>query len=416
MISRTMKFGAITASTLLLVGGVAACSSSKSGGSTTSSAAAGGSSAAADASSSAATPTGTPIKIMVTGTLSSPILSYPQQEVGANAAAKAVNAAGGVNGHPIVIETCNDSLDPNKALQCAQKAVDDKVVALVGGIEEFSAQMWPTLQKANIPWVASIVINGDQGTNALSFPLSGGIPSAFNESGRLAVQKGGKKVVIFVHENSQSTYTADNIEAGVKAEGGTVIKRVLDKLGNTDVTSQVQQALAAKPDAIACACNQGDAARLLQGVYSAGFKGPFAGSISSFTTNDIKTLGPAANQIVAGADLVGPDLPAAAQWVSEMNAVDPSAQKDNISGGAWLGVHVIANELKGQSDLTSANLVHELNTSPSISVLGMSGDTITFTKAGPYPSAPRIVNSIAYAYAIKGGAFAGSPTPVDTAN
>lgn len=182
------------------------------------------------------------------------------------------------------------------------------------------------------------------------------------------------------------------------------------------MSSPVQEALAAKPAAIACACNQGDAARLLQGVYSAGFKGPVAGSISSFTDSDIKTLGAAANQIVAGAHLAGSDMPAAKQWVDELNAEGSSAEKDNISGGAWLGVHVIANVLKGQSDLSSANLVKLLNTSPSISVLGMSGDSISFTKPGRYSGAPRVVNSNAFGFTIQGGKWVPvSNEAVDTA-
>ncbi|WP_157749373.1 ABC transporter substrate-binding protein [Jatrophihabitans sp. GAS493] len=347
---------------------------------------------------------------MVTGTLSSPNLSYPQQQSGAEAAAKAINANGGIDGHPIQIVVCNDGLDPNKAIACAQKAKDEGVVALDGGIEEFSAQMWPKLEASNIPWVAPVVIAADQGTNKMSFPLSGGITAAFMQTGRLAVEKGGKNVVIFEHENSQAKFTGDIIAQGVKLAGGTVVKTVISKLGSTDTSAAAAQAIAAHPDAIGCACNQGDAARLLQSVVQAGFKGPFAGSISSFTNSDLSSLGSAANQIVAGADMLGPDAPAAAQWVSEMNANDSKAEQDNISGGAWLAVHVVADLLKGQSDLSSKNLTSILNTSPSINIYGMAGDSVTFTKPGPIPATPRVVNMNAMSYGVKDGKFAATAT------
>lgn len=386
MFHRPLKLGTLVACGVLAAGSLAACGSSGSG------------------SSSGA------IKIMVTGTLSSPNLSYPQQQAGAEAAAKAINASGGVDGRQIEIEACNDGLDPNKAIACAQKAKQDGVVALDGGIEEFSGQMWPKLQAAGIPWVASIVISGDQGTNPDSYPLSGGITAAFMETGRVAVDKGGKNVVIFEHENTQAQYTASIIAQGVTGAGGHVATTVVSKIGSTDTSAAAAQAMAAHPDAIACACNQGDAARLLQSVVQAGFKGPFAGSISSFTDSDLASLGPAANQIVAGADMLGPDAPAAAQWVTEMNAYDPKAQKDNISGGAWLGVHVIAELLKGQSDPSARTLTNLLNTSPSINILGMAGDSVTFTKPGPISASPRVVNMNAMAYTVQNGKFvAASP-------
>lgn len=49
---------------------------------------------------------------------------------------------------------CNDQLNPSTAVSCVQKAVQAKVVAIVGGIDLFSAELWPTFKAANIPWSA----------------------------------------------------------------------------------------------------------------------------------------------------------------------------------------------------------------------------------------------------------------------
>src|SRR6266581_6443093 len=122
----------------------AACSSSAKPGKAADS-------ASPSSGTTGASATGTPIKIMVTGTFNGPGIGYPESTAGAKAAADAINAAGGVGGHPIEIEACDDQYDANKAAACAQKAVSDKVTALVGGVEFFNPGVYPTIEAAKIP-------------------------------------------------------------------------------------------------------------------------------------------------------------------------------------------------------------------------------------------------------------------------
>ena len=68
--------------------------------------------------------TGPPIKLMVmfegTGAVATPEVAE-----GAKAAADAINAAGGVGGSPIELETCDLKNDPNAATRVRQQAVSD---------------------------------------------------------------------------------------------------------------------------------------------------------------------------------------------------------------------------------------------------------------------------------------------------
>ena len=43
--------------------------------------------------------------------------------------------AGGIKGHPLDLEYCNEGNDPNKATACARQFVSDHIVSLVGSIE-----------------------------------------------------------------------------------------------------------------------------------------------------------------------------------------------------------------------------------------------------------------------------------------
>src|ERR1700689_387658 len=68
---------------------------------------------------------GSPVKLMATGILNTPAANFTESVNGAEAAAAAINKAGGINGHPIEIITCNDNLNAADAIGCARGAVAD---------------------------------------------------------------------------------------------------------------------------------------------------------------------------------------------------------------------------------------------------------------------------------------------------
>src|SRR5881397_2765609 len=96
-----------------------------------------------------------PIKIMVISTLQSALFGFPEAVDGAKAAVAKVNASGGINGQQVQILSCNDNFDPNTAAACAQKAVSEKVTAVVTGYTSYGANMVSLLEAAKIPWIGS---------------------------------------------------------------------------------------------------------------------------------------------------------------------------------------------------------------------------------------------------------------------
>jgi ABC-type branched-subunit amino acid transport system substrate-binding protein len=353
---------------------------------------------------------GSPVTIMVSGTLSSPNLSYPQTATGALAAAEAINKAGGIDGHPIKVVQCNDQLNPSTALACVRKAARDKVVAMVGGIDLFTAQLWPTLKAEGLPWVGLDVISADQATNAMSYPMTGGTVTGFYQAGRLAVQKGGKQVAIIKHENPQADFVAELIASGVASAGGTVTGQIVSKIGNPDPAPAATQAIGKHPGAIACACNAGDGARILKAVRQAGFAKVFTAGYPTLLETDIQSLGPLADNTYTPSDIADAADPKASLFFTQMQAQDPKARRDGISAGAWLGTYAIAQALKGQSSLTSATLIRRLNTMPAIDTHGLTGGSITFAKPGVLPKYPRIADPYVIEYKVANG----KRTPVST--
>src|SRR5205823_11390680 len=83
----------------------------------------------AAASSTPAVPTGTPIKIGLIEPVGTTLLNFDYGVAAPQGAAIGINGKGGINGHPVQIDFCNEKNDPNEAARCAQQMVSDKVMA-----------------------------------------------------------------------------------------------------------------------------------------------------------------------------------------------------------------------------------------------------------------------------------------------
>src|SRR6202008_4066499 len=117
-------------------------------------------------------------------TWETPVASSPQVQSAIEARVAAINASGGVGGRPIEVEFCNDKFDPNEASACARKAVDSGVVAVVGSLNLYAANIFPILAEAGIPWIGGAGSSGPiELTDPISYPIHGGTPSMIMGAG-----------------------------------------------------------------------------------------------------------------------------------------------------------------------------------------------------------------------------------------
>jgi ABC-type branched-subunit amino acid transport system substrate-binding protein len=344
---------------------------------------------------------------MVTGVLATPAANYAESANGAQAAAAAINQAGGIDGHAVQIITCNDNLDPADAISCAREAIADHVIAYAGGNEPFDTVVFPYLEKAGIPWVGPQQNNPVTAQSSYSFPLEGEFDITETESGKLAVQKGGKRVVIVqLSDAPPSIFSATFAAAGVKAAGGTVAKLIGAPLATVNWSSYAAQAMNAQPDAISCACTPQDTPELLQSLRKAGFTGPLVEPTTDFLESGIKSLGTAAGKVYLVSTMRDPDVPNPdlTQYLDEMKATQPvSALRDQTSELSWLSVHVIADLLHGQKSLTSAILLKQLQATKGIDGHDLIPSGVNWSKPGPLAKYPRIPDSDVLIYQWESG-------------
>ncbi len=118
----------------------------------------------------------------------------PEILSGALAAAKAINAKGGINGRQLKVVGCNFQNDPNLAAGCGRQAVSDGAVAVVGECF-YGSNLDPILEAAKIPYFVLAQLPGDF-TASDTFPIGPGAEGVLISDVALLVKEGHPKVGI----------------------------------------------------------------------------------------------------------------------------------------------------------------------------------------------------------------------------
>ncbi|ORT53805.1 ABC transporter substrate-binding protein, partial [Frankia sp. KB5] len=112
---------------------------------------------------------GSTVKLMIIAPVGTSGTNYPEMVAAARAAVRGVNARGGIAGHRVELVHCNEKNDAAVARKCAQQAVDQHVLAVVGEVSG-SGGIMPILENAGIPSIGSAGISADG--SELSSPIS----------------------------------------------------------------------------------------------------------------------------------------------------------------------------------------------------------------------------------------------------
>src|ERR1700677_1225853 len=129
---------------------------------------------------------------------------------GTTVAAAAINARGGVDGHPIKVIDCDDGApfsDPNDTAQCASQAVQDHVLAMVGNFSLFTSNIYASLQPASIANIGGLPSTSVDNTNPLSYPVQPDNTTTYAGIGLMLGRQKCKKVA-FVGSQSEGNINA----------------------------------------------------------------------------------------------------------------------------------------------------------------------------------------------------------------
>jgi branched-chain amino acid transport system substrate-binding protein len=381
------RAGALALAAACMAGVVAGCSSSAASGTVGTGRGTG--------------PSGSPIEF---GMISATGPNTPAADTfilpGINAAVAAVNARGGVNGHPLKLDFCNTYGSLNQTEQCAQQFASNQAIVATIGNNNYSgqAQIDAILGKAGVPAIATNMTIADEYTDPLVYPVDAGTMAGFEGGFALMAARGVKTLAVSTFQNQSSQPAVDTVKSLVLPQfpGRSLVGAQYLPPTTTDLTSSAAALIADHPDGIFLGLGT-ETISYAQSLLSQGYKGFIGMPSVSVTSAQLKTLDVppgnlAINSTVAHAG-TGWD-----QYQAELGKYQASAVStaSDYSVSAWIGVHLLAAlAAKIPGTVTRAALVKALNSLSGYSTGGLT-PPISFTKPDPQPGYPRVFNPVVY--------------------
>ena len=312
---------------------------------------------------------GLPIKLMVITSLTGQITVRPEAGVGAQAAAAAINAAGGVRDpqggppRPLEVMVCDDRTNPNNAIDCAHQAVEAGVVAVVGAFSFTDGAYLPVLSKAGIPSVANYPISAIENSDPYSFPMSNWHIVNFAPS-TIAKSLGLTKLINIGIDTPTMRAASPLIEDFSNGLG--MSSETLYIPPNTkDFVPFAAQTADAPDAALRSAMNGTQASLLLQALASQGVEPNERVIIQPADVISPELL---ADGSFDGVYMFGSSLPATEmsnpgvrRYNEELDQYgDRKTPRNTIGIMAWAGTHIISQLLDQAPEITSAELVNQM--------------------------------------------------------
>ncbi|HEY6760390.1 MAG TPA: ABC transporter substrate-binding protein [Baekduia sp.] len=323
----------------------------------------------------------------------------------------AVNRKGGIKGSKIELETCDNGNDPNKSAQCAQQAVKNKDVALIGSYSLIGGSgFYSVLEPAKIPTIGNGPSDPKDWTSPMSFPVSYS-PQAYVAAPPVAMAKAGcKKIANFGFEDKAYDPYFQFAKAGIKYAKAQWVGDSRFPSTTTDFTPVVAKAI---KDGADCGFTLGpdqSVPGLVRAMQTSGSKMRLGGL--NHIGNNLSGMGtkldgsPVAEPSPDPTLDPAPDAPAIMkQYAADMKAdgkTDPKLQTlQGFSQYLSVPLFVQAANTIPAGKVTSAALIAALNKT-DFNPTGVAGES-NFAAPAPLKSAPRIHNYTMFLKIVKGG-------------
>ena len=316
-------------------------------------------------SKDAAAPSGStgeasPIAIGTELPLSGSVAPVPQMKAGIDAAVSAVNAEGGIQGHPLQLKTCDTKFAVNTELSCARSLINSKVAAIVGGLiaADQSGQEFKLAAKAHIPVIGTAGLVPAEFTTAGVFPLSSGAAGWAVGAVKNLIAKGAKKIgllILYVGNAVTNVQLANATlaSAGLKAASTVLVEPSADPT----FSSAAAKATANGADGVLVLVTPDQAPKAYTALKNAGFKGLISTISSSAAPPVLKAAGSAAEGLLV-TSLTAPATdvsnPGIKSFLADIHKYQPKGAIEDRSIQGWSAIRLFAKVLAGASGASSA--------------------------------------------------------------
>ena len=267
---------ACLAAALLLVTGCGDDGGQDDGGTGTSAAQ---SPAAADVLGPTAPAQGEPVRIGLVTDGKNAVTDQSVELTVADATVKYLNERrSGIGGRPIELVTCESLADPGKTVDCANRMVEENVVAVIVGAVASMETLWEPLREAGLPMMFYSGGGADllRDTGA-TFALSDSNAGIIDFPIQLAKDSGASKVSFVVIDVPGATSVLKTIAPPLFEEAGVEMELVAIPPGTADMNPQMQTLVNGDPGVVFILGNDAFCISALNGLRSAGFTGQVSG-------------------------------------------------------------------------------------------------------------------------------------------
>jgi ABC-type branched-subunit amino acid transport system substrate-binding protein len=336
---------------------------------------------------------GDPILVMTIGNWTQPQIgtSNPEFPAGAQAAAAAVNAAGGIDGRPIDVIVCSDELSADTARQCAQDAVDKGVVAVVGLQTTNEVTILPILEAAGIPAIGVSPFTDVALTSPVSFPDTSGFVGQTLGMGLQLAEAGATKVTAIVPGGLGGIATAvgDAVGLGAESAGAEYTGLVQIPAKSTDLSPTVASATEGGASVAGFA---GDQAAFINSMRSLAPDSMISTFPFNLTDSVIASAGTGAEGVMGVDGLVPPsaDTAGTKQYRDEIAAFDSSMPTSTTGLHEWLAMWTFERVVADLDTIDAASVLAAMGT---VSDLDMGGITPNYTTVSTNATYPRMFNT-----------------------
>lgn len=374
----------------LLIGAAllaAACGSSgkSSSASNTTVAATGGSTGSGPAAS------GTPVTVFFNGwNPTDPSIGASQ---GALAAEKSINAAGGINGHPVKLVTCNVAPASDSAGQvaqvsqtCTQHAISNTSVVASLGLScggPSPDQSFAMLQAAGLACVGEGPDSPTNFTSKIDFPVEVGFPVVIGQAVVAVENLGSKKPGVAVVDSPATSALVPLINSVLKGLGSPPVKSVPVPATATDLTPEA--AALSGTDSVTAILTTSQSIPLVRTLRGLGNEVVVSLPGNGYGINTLSSSFPSFNGVALAA-LFDRQSQGYSMYENDMKAIGKynTAYDNDYSAIDWLSLEAFAGVARAlpAGGVTRAGILNAFNQETNLNTFGMT-PTINYTNIAP---------------------------------
>jgi ABC-type branched-subunit amino acid transport system substrate-binding protein len=279
-----------------------------------------------------------------------------------------IDQHGGIGGHPLKVDRCDDKGDAQAHAACIRGFIDDPSV--VGVVDAFARNMstvgLPLLVAANMPVVNPFPLRAAEFSSPNSLDVTGGNAVILPLLVKYYASQSKTKMAYVGIDSSAVNQTRDQLASLVKAAGGTY-SPVSYPLGTIDFLPTATALAATKADVIlAAGVPVNDVAGLLKALQGVGNTSTIAFVPGSLTGDSLKAAGSTANGVVSVRFFPDPQTAEDhAMFSAYQTAIKArgSTVSDTTLGG-WMSGEILRRLVfsVGADNPTRATLLHAVQT------------------------------------------------------